>query len=278
MEFSFLHGVLIFSKVWVSDCKLRWLFSLLLTRVISCDIDPWERLDIIILLCPPPFYLKGCQFCPMFLRKGIMEPALPDVFDCPLAWSCPQVFKLGLGMRLYERRFGFWQGVVFMQNFWNFKAIPQTEIILTSIQSRLILKKFKWFLWRGFQKWWKLFVLILVKMWSDIWLVTKGWNINLRVIENCVSTKMWKTQSDIWRVIKGWNINLRVIENRVSTKMWRTRSDIWRVTKRFKFQFEGFWEPCFKAFILFAWIMILFRMRKHCLPIQIACLWSERAW
>jgi hypothetical protein len=22
----------------------------------------------------------------------------------------------------------------------------------------------------------------------------------------------------------------------------------------------------------------LVRMRKHCLPIQIACLWSERAW
>jgi hypothetical protein len=26
--------------------------------------------------------------------------------------------------------------------------------------------------------------------------------------------------------------------------------------KRFKFQFEGYWEPIFKAFILFAWIMI----------------------
>jgi hypothetical protein len=48
--------------------------------------------------------------------------------------------------------------------------------------------------------------------------------------------------------------------------------------KRLKYQFEGYWEPSFKAFILFAWIMILFRMRKHCLPIQIACLWSERAW
>jgi hypothetical protein len=48
--------------------------------------------------------------------------------------------------------------------------------------------------------------------------------------------------------------------------------------KRLKYQFEGYWEPFFKAFILFAWIMILFRMRKHCLPIQIACLWSERAW
>jgi hypothetical protein len=80
-----------------------------------------------------------------------------------------------------------WPGVVFMQNFWNFKAIPDTKIISTSIQSKLILKKFKWFLWRGFQIWWKLFVLLLTRMWrtrSDIWLVIKGLNFNLRVIEN----------------------------------------------------------------------------------------------
>jgi len=40
----------------------------------------------------------------------------------------------------------------------------------------------------------------------------------------------------------------------------------------------GLLRTVFKAFILFAWIMILFRMKKHCLPIQIARLWSERAW
>ena len=34
-----------------------------------------------------------------------MESALPDVFDCPLAWSCPQVFNSGLGMRICEGRF-----------------------------------------------------------------------------------------------------------------------------------------------------------------------------
>jgi len=131
----------------------------------------------------------------------------------------PQVFNSGLGMRLYEGRFGYLQGVVFMQNFWNFKVIPDTKIMLTSIQSKLILKRFKWFLWRGFQKWWKLFVLILVKKyevtWRDIWLVIKGWDFNLRVIENRLSTKMWKTRSDIWLVTKGLNFNLRVIENRI---------------------------------------------------------------
>jgi hypothetical protein len=120
------------------------------------------------------FISRVAKFARWFLRKGIMEPALPDVFDCPLAWSCTQVFNSGLGMRLYEGRFGYLQGVVFMQNFWNFKAFPQTEIILTSIQSRLILKKFKWFLWRGFQMWSKRFVLIFWwKIWSDIWLVTR---------------------------------------------------------------------------------------------------------
>jgi len=46
-------------------------------------------------------------------------------------------------MRLCEGRFGYLQGVVFMQNFWNFKAIPDAKIILTLIQSKLILKKFK---------------------------------------------------------------------------------------------------------------------------------------
>jgi len=80
-------------------------FSLLLTRVISCDLDPQERLDIIILFCPPSFISMVANFAQQFLRKGIMEPTLLDVFDCPLTWSCPQVFKSGLGMRLCEGRF-----------------------------------------------------------------------------------------------------------------------------------------------------------------------------
>jgi hypothetical protein len=42
----------------------------------------------------------------IFLRKGIMEPALPGVFYYPPALSCPQVFNSSLGMRLCEGRFG----------------------------------------------------------------------------------------------------------------------------------------------------------------------------
>ena len=107
-----------------------------------------------------------------FLERESWSQLYQMFFIAPLAWSYPQIFNSGLGMRLYEGRFGFWQGVVFMQNFWNFKAIPDTEIILTSIQSRLILKKFKWFLWRSFQMWWKLFILIFGEKYE----VTSGWS------------------------------------------------------------------------------------------------------
>jgi len=103
--------------------------------------------------------------------------------------------------------------------FWNFKVIPNTKIILTLIQSKLILKKFKWFLWRGFQMWWKPFVLLLTKMWSDIWLVKK-----------------------------------------VSDLIW------------------GFQRTSVQSIHFICMNNDLVRMRKHCLPIQIACLWSERAW
>jgi hypothetical protein len=44
-----------------------------------------------------------------------------------------------LGMRLYGRRFGYLQRVVFTKNFWNFKAIPK-KIILMFVQNKFILK------------------------------------------------------------------------------------------------------------------------------------------
>jgi len=50
-------------------------------------------------------------------------------------------FKFFLGKRLCKRRFGYLQGA-FIENFWNFKAIPNTEAILMSISSKLVLKKF----------------------------------------------------------------------------------------------------------------------------------------
>jgi len=163
---------------------------------------------------------QGLPILPdIFLRKGIIEPTVPCIFIFPPAWSCPKYLIRVWDEAIWRKIWFFRQGVVFMQNFWNFKAIPDTEIISTSIQSKLISKKFKWFLWRGFQKWWKLFVLLLLKMWSDIWLVKK------------VSDLIWGFQR-----ISVQSIHFICMNND------------------------------------------LVRMRKHCLPIQIACLWSERAW
>jgi len=129
---------------------------------------------------------QGLPILPgIFLRKGIMEPALPCIFWLPPSLIMPSSVQIGFRDEAMWRKV--WPGVVFIPKFWNFKAIPDTEIILTLIQSKLIIKKFKWFLWRGFQMWWKPFVLLLTKMWrtrSDIWLVTKCLNFNLRVSKN----------------------------------------------------------------------------------------------
>jgi len=122
----FLHGVFRFSKVGVLIVNSDGFFSLAYSSHLLWSW-PLGRAWYHHTSLSSTLYLKGYQFCQAFcLRKGIMKPALPGVFDCPPAWSCPQVFNSGLGIRLYEGRFGFWQGVVFMQNFWNFKAIPDT--------------------------------------------------------------------------------------------------------------------------------------------------------
>jgi hypothetical protein len=123
-------------------------FSFLLNQVTSCELNIWKGFDAIILLCPATFISR---------------------FDYPPTWSCPPNVQFGFGDEAMWRKV--WQWVFFMQNFWNFKAIPDIEIILISIQNKLVLTKFKWFLWRG--------------SWSDesflscFWVkdeVTSGWS------------------------------------------------------------------------------------------------------
>jgi len=100
----FLHGVFLFSKVGVLTVNFNGFFALAYSSHILWSWflgRNWCHHTLSSSL-----YLKDCQFCPaFFLRKGIMGPALPRVFDCPPAWSCPQVFNSGLGMRLCEGRF-----------------------------------------------------------------------------------------------------------------------------------------------------------------------------
>ena len=57
-------------------------------------------------------------------------------------------FGFSLGMRLYGRRFDYLQGVDFMENFWNFKAIPnKNHFVVCSKQ--ICSEKFKRFSWIG---------------------------------------------------------------------------------------------------------------------------------
>jgi len=207
----FLHGVLIFSKVGVSDSKLWWLFSLLLTRVISYDFDHLEGLDIVILIYPPPLYLKSCQFCPIISQKGNHGASLTRSFWLPSNLIMPPSIQIRFGDEDMWKKVWLFTRSCFHVEFLEFQSYSRyrnhfdidskqthsTEIqVIPMERFSEVMKTF------CFNFWWKI--------WSDIWLVTKG-----------------------------WNFNLRVNENRVSTKMWRTRSDIWLVTKRFKFQFEG---------------------------------------
>ena len=86
---SFLHGVFLFLKVWSVGSKLRWLFlSCLLESSLVILISGKGLISSYFFVLHP--LSQGLPILPnIFLRKGIMEPALPGAFDCPPTWSCP---------------------------------------------------------------------------------------------------------------------------------------------------------------------------------------------
>ena len=175
----FLHGVFFFSKVGVLVVNFDGFFALIYSSHLL-----W-------------FWHLGRTWYHHTFISRVVSSAQHFVFLERESWSQPYYaffgLPLGLIMPSIQMVFFFrdeaiwkkvWQKVVFMHNFWNFKVIPYTEIILTSIQRKLVLKKIKWFLWRGFQKWWKLFVLILVKNIKWHLVDQKGFRFNLRVLKN----------------------------------------------------------------------------------------------
>jgi len=150
----FLHGVFLFSKVEVLVVNFDDFFALAYSSHILWSW-PLGKIWCHHTSLSSTLDLKSCQFCPIVLERE--------------SWSQPYQIYIYIYILLpslimppsVQFRFGYeamWRKVwrvffFFMQNFWNSKAIPDTEIILTSIQSELILKKFMWFLWRGFQMW-----------------------------------------------------------------------------------------------------------------------------
>jgi len=147
-RFPFLHGVFLFSKVEVLVVNFDGFFALTYSSHILWSW-PLGRVWCHHTSLFSNLYLKDCQFCSIcFLRKGIVEPALPYGFDHVLQFDhAPHVVNSGLWIRLYEGRF---DKKLFSCRSFKFLKLIDTKIILTSIRSKLVMKKFKWFLWRGF--------------------------------------------------------------------------------------------------------------------------------
>jgi len=181
----FLHGVFLFSKVEVLVVNFDDFFALAYSSHILWSW-PLGKIWCHHTSLSSTLDLKSCQFCPIFLERESWSQPYQIFFLLLPSLIMPPSVQFGFGYEAMWRKV--WPGVVFMQKFWNSKTIPDTEIILTSVQSKLILKKFKWFLWRGYQKWWKLFVLLLVKNMKWHLAGRNGSRFNMRVSKN----QSWK--------------------------------------------------------------------------------------
>jgi len=124
----FIHGVFLFSKVWVFVANFDGLFIFAYSSLVLWSW-PLKRAWYHYISSFSNLYLKGCQLCLTFcfLRKGWIQPYYVFL-DCPPAWSCPPSVQFGfsLAMRLCGRRFGYLKGIVFKQKFWNSKLF-QTQ-------------------------------------------------------------------------------------------------------------------------------------------------------
>jgi len=139
-RFPFLHVVFLFSKFWVSDSKLWWIFPLLLTQVISYDLDLWEGSTYLFSHKPLSEGLSASPNIFCFLRRGIMESALCVLVDCPPVWSCLQVLNLGFswGWGYVEKDSIIYKGLFSRRIFRISKQFR--KIILMFIQNKLVLK------------------------------------------------------------------------------------------------------------------------------------------
>jgi len=212
----FLHGVFLFSKVGVLTIDFDGFFALTYSSHLLWSwplVRVWYHHTFVL----QPLS-QGLLILPdIFLRKGIMEPALPRVFDCPPAWSCPQVFNSGLGMRLCEGRFD--KELFSCRNF-GISKLFQTQ--------------------KSFWHWFK-------------------------------ANSFWRNSSDSYGEV------FRSDENFLFWFWWKIWSDIWLVKKVSDLIWE-FQRTSVQSIHFICMNNDLVCMRKHYLPIQIACLWSERAW
>ena len=99
--------------------------------------------------------------------------------------------------------------------------------------------------------------------------------------------KLFQTQKSFWHRFKAnsfWKNSsdsygevIRSDENVLFCFWWKIWSDIWLVEMVQDLIWE-FQRTSLESIHFICMNNDLVHMRKHCLPIQIACLWSERAW
>jgi hypothetical protein len=163
----FLHSIFLFSKVGVLVVNFDDFFIVAYSNHIMW-VGPLEG------FCCSFLYLKGCQLCLIFLQRESWSQPYRVFLITPQLDHAPQVFnRVYFGGEDIWRKV--WHRVVFMQNFWNLKAISNAKIILTFVQSKLVLKNSS----NSYGQ----------VSWSDIWFVKKGLNFNLRVIKNRIGSK-----------------------------------------------------------------------------------------
>ena len=125
--------------------------------------------------CPQIFIWR------IIISQEIMEPTLCALLNCPFVWSCSQVFRSGLRIRLCEGRF---DKELFSCRILGISKLFQTQkSFWHQFRTNSFWKK------NSSDSYWevsevmKTLFFCFEKIWSDIWLVTQGWNFNLRVIE-----------------------------------------------------------------------------------------------
>ena len=102
---------------------------------------------------PKKIYLKDHQFCftfSVFCTRVIVEPALLCLLDCPSLIIPPSIlssfvyFEFSLRMMLCVfilRVWLFTRGCIYKKIFGISKPFPNTKTILTSVQSKLVMKR-----------------------------------------------------------------------------------------------------------------------------------------
>jgi len=185
-----LHGAFLFSRVGVSDSKLWCHFSLLLTRVTSCDLDPRAGYDINIHLIPQTFIWRDFQLNPTF-----------PIFLEGESWSQPYVFWW-IALQLDHAR-------KCLNKVWGWGYVKEDLVIYKELFSCRIFGISKLFqTQKSFWHWFK-----ANSFWGNS---SDSYGEVFRCDENFLFWFWWKIWSDIWLVTKGWNFNLRVNENRFS--------------------------------------------------------------